>query len=162
MGGIRRIDGGWAVRVAGVASVLAQQAMSAAYNPPRLVLAYPAAGVTVPSNNATVVFRYALGDPSDPLDLRSFAVVVDGADRTPHFRVTADAAWGAISDQGKAGIRGHEVQARICSVRGVCSEVTAIVTVVGAISTSDDVAKRERRRKLIDVLLEAARKLLRP
>jgi hypothetical protein len=162
VGGIRRIEGGWAVRVAGVASVLAQQAMSAGYAPPQLVLAYPAPGVTVPSDNATVVFHYELGDASDPLDLRSFGVVVDGVDRTSYFRATADAAWGSISDQREAGIRGYDVRARICSVRGVCSEVTAIVTVVGRASTADDMTKRERRRKLVDMLLEAARRLLRP
>lgn len=159
MGGIRRIDGGWAVRVAGVASVLAQHAMSTAYTPPRLVVAYPAPGVSVPADNATVIFQYASTD-ADPFELRSFRVIVDGVDRTSHFRVTADAAWGVIADGNEVGLRVHDVRARICSVRGVCVGTQAIVSVLGtARSTS---LSKDRRGKIIDVFLEMARRLLKP
>src|SRR5688500_13265599 len=127
---IRRIDAGWAVRVASVASLLAQQTTSAAYGLPTLVLAYPAPGVSVPGDNATVVFRYAWGDNGDPLDLRTFRVLVDGVDRTSHFRATADAAWGTIVQGGQSGIQAHDVHARVCTVRGACAELGAIITVI--------------------------------
>ena len=118
MRGTRRIDGGWAVRVASVASLVAQGATSVLPGAPILVLSYPAPGVSVPGDNATVVFRYAMDDASDPLDLRSFRITVDGVDRTSHFRVTADAAWGAIAHGGDAGLRAHDVRARVCTIRG--------------------------------------------
>ena len=162
MSGIRRIDAGWAVRVAGVASLIAHQAMPTLYSPPRLTLAYPAPGMSVPSDNPAVVFRYAPGEASDPLDLRTFAVTVDGADRTRHFRATADAAWGLISDRRGAGLRAHNVRARVCSVRGACAEVAAVVTVAGPVATTNDAPNKERRGKIIDVVLEAARRLLKP
>lgn len=161
MGGIRRIDGGWAVRLAGMASVVAQQAMSAGYAPPRLVLAYPAPGVSVPGDHATVIFQYASTD-TDALDLRSFSVTVDGIDRTSHFRVTADAAWGTIITGDTAGIRAHDVRARICSVRGVCANANVIVAVVGSAVPAKPSPSKERRGKIIDVLLEMMRRLLRP
>jgi hypothetical protein len=157
---IRRIDAGWAVRVAGVASLVAQQATSAMYGAPTLILAYPAPGVSVPGDNATVVFRYALGDARDPLDLRSFRVLVDDVDRTSHFRVTADAAWGVIADGAEAGLRVHDVRARICSVRGVCVGTQAIVSVLGTARSTR--LSKDRRGKIIDVLLEMARRLLKP
>lgn len=159
MGGIRRLEWCRAVRVAGVASVVAQQAMSAAYAPPRLVLAYPAPGVSIPGDNATVVFQYASTD-ADPLDLRSFRVVVDGAERTSHFRVTAGAAWGVIADGAEVGLRVHDVRARICSVRGVCVGTQAIVSVLGTARATS--LSKDRRGKIIDVFLEMARRLLKP
>ena len=163
MSAIRRIDAGWAVRVASVASLVAQQATSAIYRPPTLVLAYPAPGVSVPGDNATVVFHYAVEDLSDPLDLRSFTVLVDGVDRTTHFRVTADAAWGAIMPSAEVGIRAYDVRARVCTIRGVCAELSTVVPVI----TAPRLAKghgihRNRWVKLVDVTLEMVRRLLRP
>jgi hypothetical protein len=159
---IRRIDVGLAARVAGVASVLAYQAVPGSYGPPRLMLAYPAPGVSVPSDRPTVVFRYASDEGSDPLDLRTFVVWVDGADRTSHFRVTADAAWGPITSGDGQGVHAHNVRARICTVRGACADLSAIVTVVASVATRNDAVIRERRAKIIDVVLEAARRLLKP
>jgi hypothetical protein len=155
------MDGSWAVRVAGVASVVAQEAVSATYAPPRLVLAYPAPGVTVPADHATVVFQYASID-ADPLDLRSFRVTVDGIDRTSHFRVTASAAWGTIAGGDATGMRAHHVRARICSIRGICANTDAIVTVAGSPVPAKPSQSMERRGKIIDVVLEMARRLLKP
>ena len=161
MGGIRRVEGGWAVRAAGVVSVLAHQAMSAAYAPPQLVLAYPSPGVSVAGDNPSVIFRYASAG-GDPLDLRSFRVIVDGVDRTSHFQVTADAAWGLIADGDAAGVRAHDVRARICSIRGVCVTADAIVSVRGTPKLTQPSLSKDRRGKIIDVLLEMARRLLKP
>lgn len=164
MSAIRRIDAGWWVmRVAGVASLLAQQATPAEYGRPTLVLAYPAPGVSVPGDNATVVFRYAWGDSGDPLDLRTFRVLVDGVDRTSRFRATADAAWGTIVPGGQPGIRAHDVHARVCTVRGACAELGAVVTVITPPGTANEEAPAKGRWvKFADVALEMLRRLLRP
>jgi hypothetical protein len=158
----RRIDLRWAARAAGVASLVAQQAVHGSSEPPRLMLAYPPPGVPLPHDNATVMFRYLTGDPGDPLDFRRFAVSVDGVERTSHFRVTADVAWGFIVGGAREGIREHTVRARICSVRGLCSEVTAIVAVVGSHEAPNGGEAHARRRKMIDIVLEAARRLMKP
>jgi hypothetical protein len=155
------MDGSWAVRLAGVASVVAQQAVSASYTAPRLELVHPPPGVSVPADHATVVFQYASTEV-DPLDLGSLRVTVDGIDRTSHFRVTAHAAWGPIVGGDTSGIRAHELRARICSIRGVCVSVDAIVTVAGSRPPAKPSRSTERRGKIIDVVLEMARRLLKP
>lgn len=162
MSAIRRIDAGWAVRMAGVASLVAQQATSAIHGAPTVVLAYPAAGVSVPGDSPTVVFRYLAGDASDPLDLRTLRVLVDGLDRTPHFRVTAEAAWGAIVQSPEAGIRAHDVRARVCTIRGACAEVSAVVTVITVQGDATDEMRKARWVKLVDVTMEMLRRLMRP
>ncbi len=159
--GTRWVDGNWAVRVAGVASVVAQQTLSTGYAPPRLVLAHPAPGVSVPGDQSTVVFQYASAD-ADPLDLRTLTVTVDGVDRTPHFRVTADAAWGRIADGDEVGIRAYDIRARICSVRGICVSAGAIVSVLGKPGARQTSPNKDRRGRIIDILLEMARRLLKP
>jgi hypothetical protein len=159
---IRRIDAGWAVRVAGLASLVAQQATSAVYEPPTLVLAYPAPGVSVPADNATVIFHYAASDVTDPLDLRRFQVLVDGVDRTAHFRTTADAAWGTIAGGGDKGVRAHDVRARVCTIRGACVEVGAIVMVTGSDEREREAVGKKRWGKFIDIALEMLRRLLKP
>jgi hypothetical protein len=151
----------WAARVASVASLVAHDAVPDSAAAPRLTIVYPLPGVSIPSENPAVVLRYSSGDVSDPLDLRSLVILVDGRDRTGHFRVTADAAWGRIVD-GATGINAHEVEARVCTVRGVCARLSAIVTVVAPVVAKPAAVDKERRGKVIDVFLEAARRLLRP
>ena len=158
----RRLDIAWVARVAGIASLATHDPVPASDGPPQLTLAHPAPGASVPSDNAAIVLRYAAGEASDPLDLRSFAVWVDGVDRTLHFRVTAEAAWGPIVGAGGRGVRAHDVRARVCSVRGVCAELTAIVNVMAALSTNDHAVDKARRGKFIDIVLEATRRLLKP
>lgn len=150
-----------AARVAGLASLVAHQAIPASDAAPRIVLAHPRAGMSVPRSSATVLFRYA-GEAGDPIDLRTFVVFVDDVDRTSHFRVTADAAWGTIVDTDGNGLKAHSVRARICSIRGVCAEVSANVVVVGESVSQATKLRRTRREKLVDLFLEAARRLLRP
>jgi hypothetical protein len=145
-----------------VASLFAQQAVHGSSEPPTLMLVYPGPGVLLPHDNPTVMFRYLAGDSDDPLDLRRFTVYVDGVERTSHFRVTADVAWGLLVSDSREGIREHTVRARICSVRGICSEVRAMVTVIGSSPAPNDGEALQRRRKLIDILLEAARRLMKP
>lgn len=151
-----------AARVAGLASLVAHQVIPESDVTPRIMLAHPRPGMSVPRSSATVLFRYAAGEASDPVDLRTFTVFVDDVDRTSHFRVTADAAWGTIVDADGNGLKAHSVRARICSIRGVCAEVSANVVVVGESVSQATKLRRTRREKLVDLFLEAARRLLRP
>lgn len=151
-----------AARVAGLASLVAHQVIPESDVTPRIMLAHPRPGMSVPRSSATVLFRYAAREASDPVDLRTFTVFVDDVDRTSHFRVTADAAWGTIVDADGNGLKAHSVRARICSIRGVCAEVSANVVVVGESVSQATKLRRTRREKLVDLFLEAARRLLRP
>lgn len=133
----------------------AQQADTAArvlpYRAPAIALVQPAAGGSVPLDRPVVLFRFAAGEPSDPLDAASFGVWVDGRDRTAAFQVGAYEAWGPLvgapdgpgassptatssaqpatppNDALAPGV--HQVTARICSVRGACASTAAAVTV---------------------------------
>ena len=161
MSGLVRAGVRWAARMASVASLVVQDAAPDSATAPRLMIVYPRPGVSIPSENPALVLRYSSSDESDPLDLRTLVVLVDGRDRTAHFRVTADVAWGTIVD-GTTGISAHEVEARVCTVRGVCVRLSAIVTVVSPVVASQPAVNKDRRGKIIDVFLEAARRLLRP
>jgi hypothetical protein len=139
---------------------------SDAYRLPSIVMVQPLDGGSVPRDRPIVVFRLAAGEPTDPIDTRTFALSVDGADRTAAFQVTATEAWGPVvePDTRPADVGGgttHTIAARICSQRGACTAMTATVgTVVSpAVGTG---APATRKARLIDLLLTAARKLLEP
>ena len=137
------------------------------YRSPALALVQPAAGGTVPSDKPIVVFRFAPGEPNDPIDAHSFAVVVDGADRTAAFQVTGMEAWGALVNPGDrdASPGTRQVFARICSARGACAEVSASVAVIEAGHNSQvlpQASSAPTRRKVMDAVVAAIRKLLEP
>ena len=145
------------------------------YRPPTIALVQPASGGGVPLEKPVVVFRLAAGEPGDPLELTSFRVAVDGSDRTALFQVTASEAWGPLAgpsdlsesadpDEPPRLTPGmHQLTARICSVRGACSAVTSVVAVLPAIEAEPPARPSSSRRKqLIDLLLEAAKRLLAP
>jgi hypothetical protein len=143
----------------------APQAPLAAYRVPTIALVQPAGGSTIPQDKPVVVFRFAQGEPTDPVDVQSFTVVVDGYDRTSLFQVSAGEAWGPLGDSAHplpAGV--HQVTARICSTRGACATVSATVTAVAdpAGAATGAVAPARRRAWLVDLVLQAARKLLQP
>lgn len=140
-----------------------------AYRAPVIALVQPAGGGTVAQDRPAVVFRFLPGEPIDPLDVRSFAVAVDGADRTPLFQVSATEAWGPLAATGADGERSplglgaHQLSARICSTRGVCASVDATVTVVPAVGgNAAGEATASRKARLLDAVLSVARKLLHP
>jgi hypothetical protein len=140
-------------------------AQQAAYRPPALALVQPAAGGSVPADRPVVVFRIAPGEPNDAVDVRSFAVAVDGTDRTGLFQVSAGEAWGPLSALDGASpltAGAHQLVARICSSRGVCSEFSATVAVVPSPMADSETPSSGRRRKLFDALLDAVRKILVP
>ena len=138
-----------------------------AYRPPALALVQPAAGGSIPADRPVVVLRFAQGEPNDPIDVGSFAIAVDGHDRTRQFQVTATEAWGPLGMQDIAGspleAGAHQLAARICSARGACTELSATVSVVPpAVGSSPGEPADIRRRKVLAALLDAIKKLLVP
>jgi hypothetical protein len=130
-----------------------------------LALVQPAADGSVPQDRPIVVFRFAPGDSTDPVDARSFAITVDGKDRSAGFQAARDMVWGPLAppDDGAAlGAGMHTVVARICSIRGSCGEVSASVTIAAASPTAADAPAPNRKRTVLDLLLVALKKLLMP
>ena len=161
------------VAAAAATSGGAQQAPSPAtplppYRSPALALVQPAAGGSVPQDRPVVVFRFAPGEPNDPIDVRSFAVTVDGQDRTGLFQVSVSEAWGSLNrvdhDSSLFDTGPHQLAARICSARGACAELSATVSVVpSAVEGVDaELPRSARRRKVLNALLDAIRKILVP
>lgn len=154
-------------------TVGAQSPAPAPYQPPTIALVRPLNGGTVPRDKPVVVFRFARGEAADPIDTRTFAVSVDGVDRTAHFQVTAEEAWGALVKPGTAdsliALGPHVVTARLCSVRGACAEATSSVVAVEATTsgaappnTAAATPTRSTRTRVIELLLDAVRKLIVP
>lgn len=144
-----------------------QPASPPPYRAPLIALVQPAGDDALPHDKPIVMFRFSPGETADPVDVRSFAVVVDDKDRTPGFQVTATEAWGPVRDVEASGEVGdvtpstHNLAVRICSVRGACAHITASVRV----QASPAVVRPEptsRRDGLIDVLIRALRRLLPP
>lgn len=151
----------------------AQSAAPVAYRAPTIALVQPLNGGTVPRDKPVVVFRFARGEASDPIDVRTFAVSVDGVNRTAHFQVTADEAWGSLFKSERPldsllAAGPHAVAVRVCSVRGACAEATSSVvaidapTTVTAQTTSVPAPKRSTRARVIELVLDAVRKLIVP
>lgn len=141
----------------------------ATYRAPAIALVQPSGGGTVAQDRPAVVFRFLPGEPTDPLDVRSFTVAVDGADRTPLFQVSATEAWGPLavpaseSERAAIALGAHQLTARICSTRGVCASVAAMVTVVPRPGTAAiDERAPSGKARLFDAVLSVARKLLTP
>lgn len=154
----------------GATAIAAQPpAAITAYRAPVIALVQPGGGGTVAQDRPTVVFRFLPGEAGDPLDVRSFAVAVDGADRTPLFQLSATEAWGPLAataaegDRSDIALGAHQLAARICSARGVCASVATTVTVVPAPGTSAGAATgASRRARLFEALLAATRRLVLP
>lgn len=147
----------------------AQQTPSAAsslpaYRPPALALVQPAGGGSVPHDKAIIVFRFAPGEPNDPIDARSFSVTIDGADQTARFQVTATEAWGVLADSGDAiSTTPRQVSARICSTRGACGEVSATVAILESASVAPAPTERPsgaRLWRIMEAIAGLIRRLL--
>ena len=164
----------WLAALPGRSALAAQQPtppsssspVLAPYRAPAIALVQPAAGGTLPHDRPVLVFRFAAGEPNDPLDTRSFAVAVDGEDRTALFQATSSEAWGPLaSPSGSAVTPGaHQITARICSSRGPCGETSVLVTVVPAAAASDAARKEDKRGKdrVIQAVLSVLKQLLAP
>lgn len=165
-----------AITAAAPALLNAQQPAGAPVLPthrlPVIALVQPAEGATLAQDRPIVMFRFAGGEPNDPIDLATFAVTVDGVDRTSLFQVTAGEAWGPLVSANTvppAGI--HQLTARICSARGACAVASTAVSVVpgvtsqpaaGGAAVDSSSSASSRRRRVIDVILDALKKLLSP
>lgn len=149
----------------------AASAPLAAYRAPVIALVQPVDGGTLYADRPVIVFRFAAGEASDPIDVGSFAVLVDGVDRGALFQRTAGEAWGLIAPVSGADSPApgtHRVSARVCSSRGACTAVQATVNVLPALipAASDPAApvraRQSRKQRLLDAALGAARRLLVP
>jgi len=110
------------------------------YRSPWLVLAYPDQGKMVPPDRPLVVLRFSSREANDPIDPSSFRAAIDGADRTPLFRLTAGEAWAMLADSASAvpvvTPGPHAVSARICSARGACTRLDVTLLVGPAAMTA--------------------------
>lgn len=132
------------------------------YRTPQIALAEPVSGANVPQDNPAIVLRFARGEPDDPLDLSTFEVAVDGATRTPQFRIDSTEAWGSLDPpargQSEANTRAlalgiHQLSARICSTHGICADVRASVTVAAPwFAVGDSTSKIKHRSELVVVI----------
>jgi hypothetical protein len=133
------------------------------FRPPALALEQPASNTSVPQDKPVILFRFAPGDSTDPVDARSFTVSVDGTDRTGLFQVARDMAWGPLApveQLASLATGAHSVVARVCSIRGACVDVRATVSVAAAINGA--LPSPSRARALMDLLLAFAKRLLSP
>ena len=130
----------------------------AAYRAPQIALVQPRPGGTVAQDRPALVFRFAQGEPDDPIDIASFAVSVDGEDRTKGFQVTAAQAWGPLGDTPPVGL--HEVTARVCSTRGACATAQGSVAVLPA--PTSGATPTSKKRKALGALLDFGKRLLLP
>ena len=150
-------------------SMSGQTTVTTPYRAPTIALVQPAAGGSVPRDRPVVVFRFARGEADDPVDVRTFAVTMDGVDRSAQFQVTADEAWGALMPNANAdsliALGTHAVSARVCSVRGACTETTNSITAAepSAVSSAPGPAEpKSNRKRVVELLLDALRKLITP
>lgn len=134
------------------------------YRPPSLVLIQPTGGGSVPQDRPVIMFRFAAGDSTDPIEARSFAIAVDGKDRTALFQLARDEAWGPLApteETSSLAPGAHVFSGRICSIRGACGEISGSVLVAAA-PVPQGKTSPDRKRTLIDLLLTAAKRLLSP
>ena len=138
---------------------------------PFIALAQPPDGVAIPQDRPALVFRFGAADASDPLDLGSLRIVIDGRDVTARFQVIPNEAWGKIDPLAASGtpmaVAGlHAVSARICTLRGLCGAVAASIN-VSAVAPDVQVAPNAPTTSsgpqgLIGALVKVARKIIGP
>jgi len=145
----------------------------AGFHAPAIALASPMDGFAVPQDRAVAVFRFAAAEPTDPIDALSFLVSVDGQDRTSLFQLVGNEAWGQLSPAGRTlGVGPHDVWARVCSQRGICSVARATVQAttsatppglappVGASNTRGSAGGVSGKINVIDRAVQAAKVLV--
>ncbi|MGI8496055.1 MAG: hypothetical protein ACR2OG_00495, partial [Gemmatimonadaceae bacterium] len=155
--------------------------VAVAYRSPLIALVQPLPGGSVPQDRPVLVFRFIQGESLDPLDVSSFTVTVDGRDRSALFQLSPTGeAWGPMAPIGAPSSTAsgasldslltpgtHQVAARICSSRGACGTVQAPVSVLPVATAAKTTmtqaaATATRRQRLLQVLLQAGKKLLEP
>ena len=99
---------------------------------PVVTLVQPRAGAFVLQERPVVMFRFAVEHRDDPIDAASFRVTLDGDDRTDGFQISIAEAWGSLAGRNGAGpvaAGSHTIEARICTVRGLCGTATDAIVV---------------------------------
>ena len=107
-------------------------AASSFYRAPTIAIIQPQAGGTISQDRPVVMFRFASGEPGDPIDAASFAVALDGEDGTAGFQVSATEGWGALvagTREAALALGLHALEARICSARGACATTSTAIVV---------------------------------
>lgn len=139
----------------------------APYRLPSIVLVQPQDGGAVYQDRPVIVFRFALGEPADPIDANSLGVSVDGVDRSKLFQTSASDAWGPLVPSTAAdpplALGAHRITARICSQRGTCATTQATVLVIpdaAAATPTAPAAGRSIHQRILDAALSAARRIL--
>jgi hypothetical protein len=105
-------------------------AASPFHPPPTIAMVQPHPGGAIPQDKPVVMFRFAAGEPDDPIDVASFTVALDGEDRTAGFQLSGSEGWGPLGAglHEAVALGSHALEARICSARGVCATtLTAIM-----------------------------------
>lgn len=136
------------------------------YRPPTLILAAPAEGTAVPQDKPVAVLRFTSVEPSDPIDALSFAVALDGKDKTALFQANQGEAWGRLSESDETLTPGqHDLAARICTSHGACTTAKATVMVVadasGLHATGAKAEAKQKKSKFFDAVVQAIRVLFR-
>lgn len=135
----------------------------APYRLPSIALVQPQDGGMVYQDHPVIVLRFALGEPSDPIDATSLAVNVDGMDRTKLFQTSGSDAWGPLAPAGVSdllAIGAHHVTARICSQRGVCAGMQVTILAIPNVTTATPAAGRSIHQRIRDAALSVARRIL--
>jgi hypothetical protein len=110
----------------------AAPAMLHQYRAPSIAMVQPGAGGAIPQDRPVVVFRFAPGEPGDPIDAASFTVMLDGEDRTAGFHISSSEGWGSLAVRTRESalpLGSHSLEARICSVRGACAATSTAIVV---------------------------------
>ena len=144
------------------------QTLATPYRLPAIALVQPQDGGVVYQDRPVIVVRFALGEPTDPIDATSLAVNVDGVDRTKLFQTSGSDAWGPLAPAGvgdSLAIGAHHVTARICSQRGACAMTQATVAVIpnaAATAATAPNAGRSIHQRVLEAALNAVRRILTP
>jgi len=141
----------------------------ASYQSPQLALASPVRGEELPQDKPSIVLRYARGEPDDPLDLTSLVVLVDGEDRSAQFHADSTEAWGSIDPLASGASAGqalalgvHQLTARICSSRSICTDLRETVTIepsVLSVSPPKPVSRTSRVLTALALILALIQRL---
>lgn len=129
----------------------------------------PSSGQTLPQDKPSIVLRYARGEPEDPLDLPSLAVLVDGEDRSAQFHTDSTEARGSIDPLASGRSAGqplalgvHQLAARICCARGICAALRETVTIAPSaldVATAPTSTHQSRLIAVIALLLAFIQRL---
>lgn len=140
----------------------------APYRLPAIALVQPQDGGAVYQDRPVIVLRFMAGEATDPVDVTSLAVNIDGVDRSKLFQTSGSDAWGPLALSTAAdpplALGAHRIMARICTQRGACATAQATVVAIpnAAAATSGPATARSIHQRILDAALNAARRIITP